>query len=64
MDNNKPVCKLIGKDGNAFAIIGNVRKALRNAGMKDKADEFTGKVKTLQSYDDLLSLAMEYVEVG
>jgi hypothetical protein len=63
MDNKKPVCKLIGRDGNAFAIIGSVRRALKDAGIKDKADEFTEKVKTLPSYDALLCLAMNYVDV-
>lgn len=29
----KPVCELLGTDGNVFAIIGNVSKTLKNNGM-------------------------------
>jgi hypothetical protein len=60
---DKPVCKLIGEDGNAFAIIGAVSKCLKRAGMADKAKEFTSKAFQQGSYDELLCLCDEYVEI-
>ena len=59
----KPKCKLVGTDGNVFSIIGKVRDSLRNAGLRDKADEFSSKAMKQHSYDDVLSLCFEYVEV-
>lgn len=60
---SKPPCKLIGEDGNVFNIINLVKKALTKAGMPDKAKEFQAKAFASHSYDAVLQLAMEYVEV-
>ena len=60
---DKPKCKLVGTDGNVFAIIGNVSKTLKRAGMADKAKEFTKKAFASGSYDEVLQLCTEYVEV-
>jgi hypothetical protein len=60
---NKPVCKLVGTDGNVFAIIGTVAKTLKRAGLHDKAKEFTTNAMNSESYDDVLCLCFEYVEV-
>jgi len=59
----KPVCKLIGSDGNVFNIIGCVSRTLKQAGLKDKAEEFTKKAFSSHSYDEVLQLAMMYIEV-
>ena len=59
----KPRVKLIGEDGNAFAIIGRVRGALRKAGQQDRASEFAKRALESHSYDAVLQLAMEYCEV-
>lgn len=61
---SKPKCKLIGEDGNVFNIIGLVSAALKKAGQPDKAKEFTSKAFAAQSYDHVLTLAEEYVEVA
>ena len=37
---NKPKCELVGQDGNAFAIMGRVCRALRKAGQGDKEAEY------------------------
>lgn len=63
MPTNLPKCKLIGTDGNVFAIIGNVSTSLKKAGLRDKADEFTNKAFNAESYDHVLQLAMNYVDV-
>jgi hypothetical protein len=59
----KPPCKLVGEDGNAFAIIGRVSKALKKAGMEEKAKEFRDKALASKSYDNLLALCFDYVDV-
>jgi hypothetical protein len=54
--------KLVGEDGNAFAILGRVRKALIAAGHKELAEQYL-KEATAGDYDHLLQTTMEYVEV-
>jgi hypothetical protein len=58
----KPKVKLIGQDGNAFFILGTVRKALLKEGMEKEAKEFMEKA-TSGDYDNLLRVVMEYVDV-
>ncbi len=55
--------KLIGEDGNVFVIIGAVSKALKKAGLKDAAEQWTTDAMACESYDDVLRLAMETVDV-
>ncbi len=60
----KPICKLIGNDSNVYAIIGSVKACLRHAGQHERAEEFAHKaLHESESYDAVLALAMEYVEV-
>ena len=44
----KPEVQLTGSDGNAFAIIGTVARALRNVGMKAEATKFTNKAQGIR----------------
>ena len=55
---------LIGQDGNAFAILGSVQRALRKAGASK--DEINQYLKDAMSgdYNHLLSTTMEWVEVA
>ena len=59
----KPRCKLVGEDGNIFAILGRVRRALRESGQPEQADAVTERVTQAGSYDEALRIIMEYVEV-
>ncbi len=59
----KPTCKLIGEDGNVFWIVGRVRQALRDAGQEARAREFVERAYRSGSYDELLVLCLEYVDV-
>lgn len=60
----KPECKLIGEDGNVFNIIFRVARTLKTFGYADKAAEFERKATTeCKSYDEVLQLVMEYVEI-
>lgn len=48
-------------DGNAFAVMGAVTRALKRAGQGDKVKEYMAKA-TSGDYDNLLRVSMEYVE--
>jgi hypothetical protein len=55
--------QLSGRDGNAFAIMGAVQKALKQAGAtKAELDQYFSE-STSGDYDNLLRVAMEWVEV-
>ena len=57
----KPTVKLVGEDGNAFAIMGRVSKALRKAGAdKEYVDKYTNEAMS-GDYDNLLVVSMNYV---
>lgn len=58
----KPRCKVVGTDGNAFAIIATVTRALKGAGLHDAASEFQRRAFASESYDALLQLLFEYVD--
>ena len=56
--------QLSGEDGNAFAIIGRVRKALRRADVaNDEIDAFTAEA-TSGDYDHVIQTAMAWVDVS
>jgi hypothetical protein len=59
----KPACKLVGEDGNVFNVIGRVKRALKDAGQPDRAREFVQRAFGAQSYDEVLGLCHEYVDV-
>jgi hypothetical protein len=63
LNKGKPKVGLLGEDGNVFNIIGKVRQALVKAGLKDKADEFAAKAFECRSYNEVLRLVLDYVEV-
>jgi hypothetical protein len=54
---------LTGTDGNAFAVLGKVSRALRQAGVSQaERDAFTQET-TASDYDRLLQTVMRWVEV-
>lgn len=56
--------KLSGEDGNAFAIMSRVQKALRSVGAtKEEIDTYLSESMS-GDYDNLLRTAMKYVEVN
>ena len=60
----KPVVQLVGEDGNAFAIMGRVSKALKGAGLREEADAFTREAMRAGSYAELVGVIVEkYVTV-
>jgi len=56
--------QLTGTDGNAFAVLGAVRKAMRRAGVPAaEIDQFT-KEASSGDYNNLLATAMRWVDVS
>jgi len=62
----KPLTKvrvrLVGEDGNTFAVIGRVRRALRQAGHADLAAKYTEEAMS-GDYNNVLRTTMKYVSV-
>ena len=54
--------KLIGEDGNAFALMGTVSKALKRGGHKDLVDKFFDEA-TSGDYNHLIQTCKKYVHV-
>ncbi len=55
--------KLVGEDGNVFAIIGRVCRALRQGGANDvDVKAFTDEIQAVSSYDDALVVVMHWVD--
>lgn len=59
----KPVVKLIGEDGNAYAIMGACQRAAKRAGWAP--EKIAAMLKDMMSsdYDHLLLVAMDYFDV-
>ena len=56
--------QLSGNDGNAFAILGNVSKAMRRAGVhKAKIEEFLNEAES-GDYNHLLATCAKWVEIS
>ena len=59
----QPKLKLVGSDGNAFAVLGAARKAGRKAGwLPEKLKEYTDAA-TAGDYNNLLAVTMEWFNV-
>ena len=56
--------KLTGKDGNAFAILGNVKNALRKGGVSSAEISEFMKQAMSGDYDHLLATCCEWVNVS
>lgn len=59
----KPKLKIIGKDGNAFAILGEARRAAKKAGWSQ--DEIDKMLQESMSgdYNNLLATVSKYFDV-
>ena len=59
--NYKPDVRLVGEDGNAFAIIGRVTAALKDAGADGEYIEDYQNRATQGNYDELLVTSLEEI---
>ena len=60
---SKPTVKLIGQDGNAFSVMGNVKQVLKHAGADQEYIDQYLKEATSGDYNHLLTVSMKYVNV-
>ena len=58
----RPKMKLIGQNGNIFAIMGRASRLLKSAGQSDKTKEMCNRVTASKSYAEALGIISEYVE--
>lgn len=56
--------QLTGRDGNAFAILGAVTKALRHGGLPEDRCALFVEEATSGDYDNVLATAMKWVDVS
>lgn len=49
-------------DGNVFAVVGAVSRALKRAGYREYSEEVYKRMETSESYDAVLQMLMEYVD--
>ena len=59
---NRPNMKLVGEDGNIFAILGRASKLLRENGQPEKAKEMSDRVYQSGNYYQALHIISKYVE--
>lgn len=64
MKAKRPVVKLAGGDGNAYAILGACKRAARKAGWSDEKWMRFREEATTRDYDHLLQTVMRDFEVG
>jgi hypothetical protein len=55
-------CQLTGEDGNAFAVMARVKRALRDAKVSREDQEAYFKAATAGDYDHLLNVSVETLE--
>ena len=62
---NKPICNLIGQDGNIFNLMGIVGRTLRQNNLPEQADEMSRRIMggEAQSYPQALAILREYVDI-
>jgi hypothetical protein len=56
--------ELIGHDGNAYAIIGAVTRAMRKAGLEKEVRDAFIKEATSGDYNKVLETTMKWVDVS
>ena len=54
--------QLVGEDGNAFAILGRVIKAMRRGGVEQSEIDTFQQEATSGDYDNLLQTVMKWVD--
>lgn len=59
----KVTVKLVGEDGNALAIVGRVKRALRDVGISREEIQAFQTEALSGNYDHVLSTCMQWVEV-
>lgn len=63
INNQKPIAKLIGENGNIFNIIALASQALRSSGQKEQINKMEKEVMSCLNYTQALAIISEYVEI-
>ena len=63
-EKNRPLCHLLGQDGNIFYLMGIAARVLRQNGMAAEAKEMQTRIMggDCHSYEEALGIISEYVE--
>lgn len=62
-ESQKPVCPLIGEDGNIFNLMGIASRTLRQNGLADQASQMCERIHASENYYDALGIIGEYVNI-
>ena len=57
----KPMCPIIGANGNIFNILGIASRTLKDNGMTEEAAEMYNRVTSSGSYDEALCIITDYI---
>jgi len=60
---SKPLCRLIGEDGNVFVLTSIVAKVLKKNNLHEQVKEMTDRILNCGSYNDALNIISDYVEI-
>jgi hypothetical protein len=61
-DETRPSLKMVGEDGNAFAILGRAHRAARKAGMPEEQWKAIQAEATAGDYDHLLQTMLKHFD--
>lgn len=60
----KPMCRLIGENGNIYNLMGIAIRTLKSNGMRAEAREMQDRIfNKAKSYNEAISIIAEYVEI-
>ncbi len=60
-EKEKPMCPIIGANGNIFNILGIASRTLKGNGMAEEAAEMYNRVTSSGSYEEALGIITEYI---
>ena len=60
-EKEKPMCSIIGADGNIFNILGIASRTLKDNVMTEEAAEMYNRVTSSGSYDEALCIITDYI---
>ncbi len=60
-EKEKPLCPIIGANGNIFNILGIASRTLKDNGMTEEAAEMYSRVTSSGSYEEALGIITEYI---
>lgn len=61
-EKEKPLCPIIGANGNIFNILGIASRTLKDNGMAEEAAEMYNRVTSSGSYNEALYIITDYIE--